>query len=93
MNPDLLTPTHILHHATHLEVQMVDGGEGAQAVVAHAEAGIIRMSSHLECEEERGCVDALRDAVKHVGDEEDVAILDGRYLRDREMVDLERLTR
>ena len=56
---------------------MVDGGEGTQAVVSHAEAGIIRMSSHLESQEERGCINALRDAVKHVGDEEDVAVLDG----------------
>jgi hypothetical protein len=37
---------------TYLEVQVVDCGECAQAVVAYAEVGVVRLRSHVESQEE-----------------------------------------
>lgn len=61
-----------------LEVEVVDRAKRAQRVVPEAEERAPDCVAALKCEEHRGLVDDLRDAVVDARHQQHVAVLDGR---------------
>ena len=62
--------------ASHLEMQVVDGSERAQAVEPNAEVGVPHLQREVQRQAGGGGVDILGEAIEHPGAQQDVAILD-----------------
>mmetsp|Transcript_3509 Transcript_3509/g.5960 ORF Transcript_3509/g.5960 Transcript_3509/m.5960 type:complete len:258 (-) Transcript_3509:1171-1944(-) len=64
------------HHVVRLEVQMVDGRVGAEAVIPRAEKGVRRLGHHLDRHLKQVGLDLLRQVVQHSRDQQHVPVLD-----------------
>jgi hypothetical protein len=72
-------------HTPHLVVQVVDGGKGAQRVVAHAHVGVAHFQRKVQRRQHRGRVHQLRRVVQHARAQQDVPILDGRHIDEHQV--------
>lgn len=61
-------------------MEVVDGGERAQAVVSNAEVGIPGFLSHVESEQEALAVNPLRQALEDSRDQQHMSIFNGANL-------------